>query len=294
MELTAEQITEMGLNEDQAGKINAWSSETVANTKKEYDGKANTDAENILSGASKKIFEDTKVERNQGEKMGDYIPRAWGEFNTSKLDEIEAAKSDYEKKLKNFSGNEDLISKITTLESEKDSLLQKYADYKEIKEKAEKYDPLNEKYSKTKIEVAFNSVKPSFPKEVNSYEAKSKWDDFKKEILEKYNLEIVDGEAKAIDKENEHRSVKLSELLSKNEDISKLTQGRQQKGAGAKAGNTIDIDGVPFKVPEGAEKDSTIRTKAIKDYLAEQGLSVLSGDFSKKFAEFNSKIQSKK
>lgn len=298
MELTTEQITDFGLNDDQVGKINTWSNEniteTIATTKQEYDGKANTDAENILTGASTKIFEDTKIERNKGEKMGDYIPRVWSEFNTSKLAEVQTSKTEYEEKVRNFKGDKDLITKISTLEGDMDGLKQKYANYDELKDKAEKYDPLSEKYEANKKQVAFNSVKPNFPKETNEYEVSAKWGDWKKGILEKFNLEIVDGEAIAIDKENEHRRIKLSELVKKDEGLTKLMEGRQQTGPGAKDTKLIDVTDVPFKVPEGADKDSEIRTKAVKDYLAGKNVSPISDEYSKLFRKYNNAIMNKK
>lgn len=294
MDLTTEQITEFGLSEEQVGKINTWSGETVADTKKEYDGKANTDAEAILTGASTKILETTKVERKQGEKIGDYIPRAWGEFNTVKLSEVQTAKTEYEDKVRNFKGDEAKDSKISELETEMDSFKQKYANYDELKIKADKFDPLSEKYEANKKQVAFNSVKPSFPKEANEYEVSAKWNEFKKSVLEKYNLEIVDGEAKAIDKENIHKIVKLSELVKKDEELTKLLEGRKQGGPGAKTIPKVDIEGVPFKVPEGSEKDSEIRTKAVRDYLITQEINPTSDEWAKKFKEYNNAIINKK
>ncbi len=298
MELTKEQITEFELSEEQVGKINTWSdetiAETVANTKKEFDGKANADAEKILTGAATKILEDTKIERNKGEKMGDYIPRAWNEFNTAKITEVSKAKEDYEDKVKNFKGDEAKDKKINDLEIDLDDFKQKYADFDELKEKAEKYGPLSEKYEANKKEVAFNSVKPSFSKEANEWEVTAKWREFKKGILEKFDLEIVDGEAIAIDKENEHRRKKLSELVKKDESITTLTEGRKQKGPGAKEIKLVDFKDVPFKVPEGAEKDSEIRTKAVRDHLVEKGIAPLDERYTPLFRKYNNAIQIKK
>ena len=294
MELTTEQITEIGLNEEQVGKINTWSDEIIADTKQEFDGKANADAEKILTGAATKILEDTKIERNQGEKIGDYIPRAWDEFNIAKLTEVSKAKEDYEDKVKNFKGDEAKDKKITDLEIDLDGFKQKYADFDELKEKAEKYGPLSEKYEANKKEVAFNSVKPSFPKEANEWEVSAKWSEWKKGILEKFDLEIVDGEAIAIDKENEHRRKKLSELIKKDESITILMEGRKQTGPGAKDIKLVDFKDVPFKVPEGAEKNSEIRTKAVREYLAEKGIATLDPKYTELFREYNNAIINKK
>ncbi len=294
MELTKEQITEFELNDDQVVKINTWSDEVVVDTKQEFDGKANKDAENILDGASKKILEDTKIERNKGEKMGDYITRTWNEFNTAKLTEVQTAKTDYEDKVKNFKGDEAKDQKIIDLETDLDGFKQKYADFDDIKDKADKYGPLKEEYEANKDQVAFSGVKPNFPKEANEYEVSAKWGDFKKGILEKFNLKIVDDEAIAIDKENEHRRFKLSKLVKKDESITTLMEGRKQTGPGAKETKLVDFKDVPFKVPEEAEKDSKIRTKAVRDYLAEKGIAASSNDYSDLFQKYNSAIINKK
>jgi len=292
MELSAEQITELGLTEENAPKVVTFLSEQIATSKQEFEGLANKNAEAILDGALDKIATDTSIARTQGEKAGDYINRAWGEFNTSKLSAVEQKKLEYEQKVKDFKGNDDLISKITNLETEKDTLLQKYANFDELKEKAEKFDPLYDKYNKTKLQVAFNSVKPNFPDTVNKYEAKAKWDEFKNSVLDKYDLEIVDGEPKAVDKENKHRILKLSDLLSKDENINTLLQGRQQAGTGSKETKLSDIEGVPFKVPEGIDAEQ--RSKLIREYLATKGINSTSNDYASKFAELNKAILNSK
>ena len=292
MELSEEQISELGLTEENVSKVSSFFGEQIANVKQEFEGLANKNAEAILDGALGKIANDTKISRVQGEKAGDYINRAWSEFNSSKLSEIDGVKSEYENKVKGFKGNEDLISKITALENDKDSLLQKYANYDELKSQAELYNPLLEKYNTNKLQVAFNTVKPNFPDTVNQYEAKAKWDEFKNDVLEKYDLEIVDGEPKAIDKENKHRILKLSDLLSKNENINTLLKGRQQAGTGSKEAKLSDVEGVPFKVPEGIDAEQ--RSTLIREYLATKGVNSTSNDYASEFAKLNRAILNKK
>jgi len=292
MELSEEQISDIGLNEEQTAKLNTWSNESIASAKQGFDGLANKNAEAILDGALGKIATDTNINRTQGEKAGDYINRAWSEFNSNKLGEVNTLKTDYETKIKDFKGDKDLITKISTLEADKDGLLQKYANYDELKTQAELYNPLLEKYNTNKLQVAFNSVKPNFPDTVNKYEADAKWGEFKNEILDKYDLEIVDGEPKAIDKENKHRVLKLSDLLSNNENINALLKGRQQAGTNSKEIKLSDIEGVPFKVPENIDAEQ--RSKLIREYLATKGISSTSNDYAMKFTELNKAILSKK
>ena len=291
MEFTTEQITELGLTDDNTSKLSAFIDDKIATTKKEYDGLANDNAEKILTGASRKIFEDTKIERQQGEKVGDYLTRAWGEFNSNKITELDGLKVSYETKIKDFKGNDDLISKISGLETANDDMLRKYANYDELKDKAELYEPLIEKYNANKLEVAFSGVKPIFPKEVNIYEVDSKWKDFKNEILNDYEIEIVEGTPIAISKENKHKQVKLADLVSKNETLSKLSLGRQQIGTGSTEISSIDIAKVPFPVTESAKKDSNERSKIIREYLSSKGLTVTSDGYSEQFSKFNKLIR---
>jgi len=290
MEFTEEQIKELGLT-DNVSNVSSFFDEQIANVKKEFDGIANTNAEKILDGAISKVVSDTNIQRQQGEKVGDYINRAWVESNTEKLNELTKSKNDYEEKIKNFKGNDDLITKISKLEKDNDDLLQKYANYDDILEKSKSYDPLLEKYNETKKEVAFNSIKPNFPKEVNVYEANAKWTEFKNNILKDYNLELVDGKALAISKENKHKQVNLSELVERDETLKSLLQGRQQQGTGGQDPTKITIKGVPFDVPEDSKNDSAKRTILIRDYLASKGITITSDAYSKRFAEYNSLIR---
>ena len=293
MDLTAEQISELGLNEELAPKVSSFLSDQIATVKQEFDGLANRNAENILTGASKKILDDTGVERNQGEKMGDYITRAWGEFNSSKLKGVDEKIEQYEAKLKDFKGNEDLIGKINSLESEKDTLLKKFANFDEIKEKAEQFDPLREKYEANKIQVAFSGVKPSFPDTVNRYEAAAKWNEFKSGILDKYTIEFDNGEAVAVSKENQYSQKKLSDLVGGDEALQTLQQGRQQGGTGGKQIPKMKIDGVPFDVPENV--DNITKSKLIKEYLTKtKGINPMSTEYAKGFAELNTRINNNK
>lgn len=290
MDLSEQQITDFGLSEEQVGKINTWSGNTVADTKKEYDGLANKNAEAILDGALLKVSTDTKIVRNQGEKVGDYLQRSWVEFNAIKIAETETAKKDYDEKVKNFKGDKDLITKISELDKTNDDLLKKYANYDEVLANSEKYGSLLEKHNETKKQVAFGGVKPNFPKEVNTFEATAKWNEFIKKTEDSYNIELVDGIAIAIDKENKHKQVKLSELVSSDKDISDLLVGRQQTGTGHQEISKIEIKDVPFEVPEDSKKDSNKRAVVIRDYLAKIGMNKTSENYSKEFSKYNKLI----
>ena len=53
---------------------------------------------------------------------------------------------------------------------------------------------------------------------------------FENSVLQGHNIEIIENIAYAIDKENPHKKVKLSELVDKDSAIQELLKGRQQKG----------------------------------------------------------------
>ena len=170
----------------------------------------------------------------------------------------------------------------------KEEILKKYADYDELKEKASGFEEANQTLSTLKLEVAFNGIKPHFPDSVNQYEAKAKWEEFKTDVLSKYSIELVDGVPTAVDKENHYKTAKLSDLLSKNEEIQSLLVGRQQGGTGAKPVDVQKIQGVPFDVPK--ETTGTVRSELIAKYLATQGIEKTNPKYAVEFAKLNKAI----
>jgi len=63
-------------------------------------------------------------------------------------------------------------------------------------------------------------------------------------------------------------------------------------GLGGQHKNEIEIEGVPFKVPEGATPAD--RQKAIKEYLLTvEKLTITSQEYAKRYAELNQKILQK-
>ena len=122
-----------------------------------------------------------------------------------------------------------------------------------------------------KMQVAFSTIKPSFPKEVNEFEAKAKWDEFQSSVLKDWDIELVDGEATAINKDNPHKTEKLKDLLSNNESITKLLEGRQQQGTGGKEAELRTVEGVPFEVPVDADNKKI--SELINKHLDKQNIS---------------------
>lgn len=269
----------------------------IATKKKDWDGIANTNAEKIIDGVitstQKKFAID--LPRNQGEKHADYLERLSTTALSSQKAEVEKAKADYAQKLKDFKGDDATKAELDQAKAELDKAKQTLANYDEIKGKADKYDEAAETLKGLKLDVAFTNVKPTFPETVNAYEAKAKWDEFKKSVLEKHTIELVDGVAMAIDKENQYKQSKLSDLVAADKDLSELSKGRQQSGTGAHgAGKDIKIEGLDFDVSENAKTDTKERAKAIKEQLAKEGINPTDQNYAAKFSDYNKKIMTAK
>lgn len=295
MAFTEEFIQENGLEENQVKAITSfYEKNIIPELKKDWDGKANQNAEGILQGASKYASQKfgVELEREQGEKWGDYLARISENALEIQTKSIQEQKQELEDKLKNFKGSEELKQKYENALSELDNYKKKVATLEPLEGIDVKYKEANEKLTLIQKEFAYTSVKPNFPDTVNKYEAEAKWNEWKKNIDNNYDIQLIDGKPFAIDKENEHKKIELSELISNDKNITELLQGRQQRGSNAKPANLEDIEGVPFKVPENL--DSTERTKLIREYLAKEGISITSPEYASKFAELNLAIAKKK
>lgn len=292
--LTEDFVKENELSEKQVEAIKGHiEKDFVPTIRKEFDGVANTNAEKILDGAAKKAREQFGVtlEREQGEKYADYISRIAETAFSNTKNALAEKQKELDEKLKNFKGGDEYKEQLSKLQEEKDTLLKQVAELEPLKEKALKADEYSQQLSGLKLSVAFNEVKPTFPETVNPYEAKAKWDDFKSGILEKYNIEIVDGKAIAVDKENQYKQTPLADLVKGDTNITELLQGRKQPGTGAVPQDLQTIEGVPFQVPKDA--DSTVKTNLVREYLTKKGLDTASAEYKKQFEEIYLKISKK-
>lgn len=289
--LTEDAIKELGLTPEQVTGITTKGADYLSEQKKEWDGKANTDAEAILSGAAKYFQDKTGVteERKQGEKFGDYFARVSDKAFESKKTELETAKAEYAQKLKDFKGDEATKAELETAKQKLDDAQKKLADFDTLKEKADKYDETSKELSNYKLKNAYNSVKPVFSKEANEYEVKAKWKAFQDATESKYSIEQDGDDYVAVDKENQHRRIKLSELVEKDENLKSLVTGRKVPGTGA-TGKTLKAEGIDADITEETKKNSAERTKIIREQLAKEGIPLLSPNYSEKFSELNKKI----
>ncbi|MGU3377630.1 hypothetical protein [Chryseobacterium sp. M5A1_1a] len=289
--LTEDVAKELGLTPEQITGITAKGTEYISDQKKEWDKKANENAEAILSGAANYLQEKTgvKEDRQQGEKYGEYFSRLSNKALEEKTGEIERLKTEYNQKLKDFKGDEATKQELESAKAKLDDAQKLLVDYEVLKDKAGKYDDTTKELSEFKVKAAFGNVKPSFSKDANAYEVKARWEDFQKKTIEKYNIELIDGEYLAVEKDNKYKSIKLSDLAEKDEDLKLLTSERVVPGIGSKVDKS-KIDGIEEEIPKTAKTDSKERTKIIKDQLAKEGIATTDVNYSKKFSELNKKI----
>jgi hypothetical protein len=289
-------IKEIGLSDEQLTKVSEVLKTHVADLKQQWDKKANDDAEGIIQGAADKVEVLTGIKRDKGQKIADYLSVAAESYVKGSKAALETKELELETKLKNNKGDEVLKQQLQETKGKLDILLQKEAQFSEWEKEdyKGKYEQANQKLSEFKLNIAFQEVKPNFPDSVNEYEAKGRWNEFKTDILKKYNIEIgEDNEPIAIDKENQYKIFKLKELVLQNKEISELAKGREAKGLGSDPKTAISIEGVPFKVPENATAKE--RQASIKEYLTGTlKLSVTSSEYAKQFADLNKKILEKK
>lgn len=283
MEFTEDFVKEHGLNEAQIAAIRTYGADYVSNQKKSWDDEqkesGNKYANGIIDGVVGPIEAETGLKREKGEKAADFLKRAAGSHLATKTKELDDLKAEYAEKIKNGGTDAALKTEIEAAKTEIDRLKKIEAEY----------EPAKQELSALKLKVAFQGVKPTFPDSVNPYEAKAKWDEFMKETLDKYTIELKDDEPWAIDKENEHKRYKLSELKDKDKSLQDLSQGRKQSGSGTTTVDLKTIEGVPFKVPSGATTEE--RSALIRKHITEvEKIDVVSPEFSKKFAEYQSKI----
>lgn len=299
MDFTKEFIQENGLTPEQVTAVSDVVESHIETQKgsiwtEEWSGKANENAEGIIKGAGEKTVNLTGIARNDGEKWADYLSRSSDLYFEGKKTSLDRKISEYDAKIAAGGGDEALKLELKTAKEALDLLKKqeaKFADYEENDYKG-KYEQASKDMAAKDKRLAFNSVKPTFPDTVNPFEAKAKWASFISSSEEKYNI-VPDNEGTywAVDKENEHKRFKLSDLVTKDETLTALTQGRQQRGPGGGPKTNVKIEGIPFDVPEGATSGE--RQTAIREYLAGQNISKTSPEYATKFSEYNKLILEK-
>ena len=292
--LTPEQITEIGLTEEQSGKLMPLLNNTLAEKQKEFAKSANDNAEKILEGAVKEVAKLTGRQRANGEHAAAYIESAANDFLKSKQSEVDSAKLKYDDLIKAGAGDAQIKAQLEEVNKKYQELQKKealFAEYEKEDYKS-KWQQASEQLTGFKLSKAFSDVKPAKPEGLNDYEYKGRWAEFERNVKAKYNIEYDEtGVALAIDKENQFKITPLTDLVKADKDISEMLKGRQQTGSGSKPAKGVTIEGVPFEVPENATPEQ--RVIAIRTYLASKGIDKLSDQYAKEFAELNAKIKAK-
>lgn len=296
MEFTEDFIKTNELSDTQVTALTKETNDNEAVLQKEWDGKANLEAEGILHGATKATVAKTGITHEKGTKVADYIELASEGYLALGKARLERSQKELDEKIKNAGTDEVLKAELETSKAKIEDLQKIEAehadwikgDYKNLFEKS------NGELSNMKKQVAFGNVKPKFADGINEYEATAKWNNFKSAILEKYDIHLDDQNVPLYaDKENKFKTGKLSDLVKEDQEIQELVKGRQQTGAGAGTKPDVEIEGLPFRVPENATPKE--RQKVIKDYITGTlDIPHLDPRYAAKYSEFNTKILGKK
>lgn len=294
MELQEQFITDNNLSSEQVTAINSFSSKSDTELKQGYEGKANKDAEGILTGAAAAVQKSFGFEspRGEGEKITDYFHRLGDLSVKGVLETGNKFKSDYETKLKDFKGNDALQSEFDLLKESSDIFKQKAASFEEWEKEdyKGKAEGRGKELLTLKRSLAFSGVKPNFPDSVNKFEADAKWKTFTDSVDAKYDFGIDEnGDSVLKDKTNEFSTVKLEDLVKENKELTDLLTATKNPGIGSKP-STTSIEGVPFKVSENMTSKEI--TQKVKDYLVnEKKIGEFSPQFGDAFSELYSKIK---
>jgi len=290
-ELPEEVVKANNLSEDAVKAINEGFATHEQSIVSEWETKANTNAQGIIDGALKPVNELTGIQRNDGEKAADYLKRVGELYPKGKLEaengRLKTLEAELQEKIKNGNGDAALKQQL----EEAQGKIAKFDEF--IAEKDKSINTLKTEHSAYKQKAAFNSEKPVFNKDANAFEIDAKWKKFMTDSLEKNEVKFDEnGTPYLVDKENEFVKVKLSDAIANDESLKALMEGRRIDGSNSDPAKEVQIDGVPFKVKEGATKAEI--HKAIEQQLSKDGVKVIDDAYAKKFAEYWNKITNPK
>lgn len=273
MELTKEFIETNGLSDDAVKGINTLYNGSLADAElsieQKYKTTANDNAEGIIEGATKAIKDQFGLsDRNDGEKVKDYLVRLSSEYSGILKTKEESLKAN-------------ASQEYLDLKQTHDDYLLQTKDFDLFKSNSTKYSDSLENNIKLNNQTGFLSVKPTFGNDVNEFEASHKWSKFEADILAENDITQVDGVWMAVNKVNKFKVVELKSLMESDASISELMKVRAQGGLNIQHRASDKIEGLEFELPENATNAEI--SAAINKHLDSKGVTSdkRSDEFSK-------------
>ena len=169
MEFTEDFVKDNELSETQVTALTKATNDNEATLKKEWDGKANENAEGILHGASKAIVDLTGIAHENGVKIKDYLQLASDGYFKGAKATLERKEKELDEKIQGAGTDKVLKAELENAKQKIDDLKKIEAEHSEFIKGDFKnlFEKSNTELSQMKKQVAFGNVKPKFADGVN-------------------------------------------------------------------------------------------------------------------------------
>ncbi|HEY5590680.1 MAG TPA: hypothetical protein VIK55_06640 [Paludibacter sp.] len=218
----------------------------TAYTGKETELKAlaNKNADGIFNGAAQKMFEQTGIQKNEGEKYSDYFIRLGSEWlpaqAQTKLTAAEEKVRLAEEKFANHKGDETLKAELEKAKTElakiPDLLNQKETEWKT------KHETVVNDFKAFKFGQSIQNAMPKFDETVNQFELKAKQGNAIDRIKKTYELSYDENDNLIGTKD--YQKYLISDLLKSDEELKDLILIDQATGGGAGSGKKGATNGM--------------------------------------------------
>ena len=151
------------LNDTQVAAITKAGADHIANLQKDWDGKANENAEGILHGATKAVQDLTGITHEKGQKIADYLTLASSNYLEGSKSSLERKQKELDEKIKNAGTDETLKAELISAKEKIEGLQKIEAEHSEWVKGDFKnlFEKSNTELSDMKKQVAFGNVKPN-------------------------------------------------------------------------------------------------------------------------------------